>query len=220
MDTQSGTRLESISRRAAAAILVLATAACGGGEEQDALAGEMDEAVVVDTDQTAYGFDDFDMDGDSELDADEFHEWSETPVFAYYMQTELVEDPSEPAQTGALDAVVLIDALFSAWDVNDDDALDETEFDLASRVLGGFADTEDVWVEFDVDGNQVLAVDEILAQLEDDDVLASIDADEDGVIEEAEMNDWFFAVFDIDQNGAISRDEWRMAEIYLDVPVL
>ena len=201
--------------------LALVIAGCGGAEDREVTESDVVEEALEDApDQTAYGFDDIDMDGDSELDADEFHEWAETPVFAFYMQTDLVEDPDEPRQTGALDAVVLVDALFGAWDVNDDDALDETEWEAATRVLSGLNDTEATWIEFDVDGNGVIAVDEVHAQLEDDDILAGIDADEDGVVEEQEMNEWFFTVFDRNEDGRISRDEWRLAEIYLDVPVL
>ena len=201
----------------------LALVACGGEDTPDAEAADVVEAAAeTPVDETAYGFDDIDMDGDSELDANEFHEWTETPVFAFYMQTEteLVEDPTAPDQTGALDAVVLIDALYSAWDVNDDGALQRAEWDAATDVLNGLNDTEATWIEFDVDGNDLVDVDEVKAQLEDDDILAGIDADQSGTIEEQELNSWFFALFDTDENGRISRDEWRMAEMYFDVPVL
>ena len=205
----------------AALALALTVAGCGGAEDSEAFASDAVEEALDDApDQTAYGFDDIDMDGDSELDADEFHEWTETPVFAFYMQTELVEDPDEPRQTGALDAVVLIDALFGAWDVNDDGALDPAEWEAATRVISGLNDTEATWIEFDVDGNEIIDVDEIHAQLEDDRILAGIDADQDGIVEEQEMNEWFFAIFDNNEDGVISRDEWRLAEIYLDIPVL
>jgi hypothetical protein len=35
-----------------------------------------------------------------------------------------------------------------------------------------------------------------------------------------ELNRWFFALFDLDDNGAIDRDEWRLAEHYRNVPLL
>lgn len=208
------------ARALGAAALATAVVACGGSEQPEAMASDAVDVPTATTDETAYGFDDIDMDGDSELDADEFHEWSETPVFAFYMQTELVEDPTEPEQTGALDAAVLIDALYGAWDVNDDDALDRGEWAAATDVLTGLNDTEATWIEFDVDENGIIDVDEIHAQIEDDEVLAGIDADEDGVVEELELNQWFFALFDTNEDGRVSTDEWRMAEIYLDVPIL
>lgn len=208
------------TRALGAAALATALVACGGSEQPEAMASDEVDAPATVADETAYGFDDIDLDSDSELDADEFREWSETPVFAFYMQTDLVEDPTQPEQTGALDAVVLIDALYDAWDVNDDGALDRGEWAAATDVLTGFNDTEATWIEFDVDGNDIIDVDEVHAQIDDDQVLAGIDADEDGVVEEQELNQWFFALFDADDDGRVSVDEWRMAEIYLDVPIL
>lgn len=202
------------------AVLATAVVACGGSEQPEAMASDAVDAPAAMTDETAYGFDDIDMDGDSELDANEFHEWSETPTFAFYMQTDLVEDPTEPEHTGALDAVVLIDALYSAWDVDDDGALDRGEWAAATDVLTGLNDTEATWIEFDVDENDIIDVDEVHAQIEDDEVLAGIDADADGTVEEQELNEWFFALFDTDDDGRVSTEEWRMAEIYLDVPIL
>lgn len=40
------------------------------------------------------------------------------------------------------------------------------------------------------------------------------------MVDDEEMNRWFFALFDADGNGMISREEWRSAEIYFDVPAL
>lgn len=213
-------RIWKNTRALGAAALATALVACGGSERPEAMASDEVDAPAPVADETAYGFDDIDLDSDSELDADEFREWSETPVFAFYMQTDLVEDPTQPEQTGALDAVVLIDALYDAWDVNDDGALNRGEWAAATDVLTGFNDTEATWIEFDVDGNDIIDVDEVHAQIDDDQVLAGIDADEDGVVEEQELNQWFFALFDADDDGRVSVDEWRMAEIYLDVPIL
>lgn len=209
-----------IARALGVAALATTLVACDGSEQSEAMASDAVEAPAPVADETAYGFDDIDLDGDSELDADEFHEWSETPAFAFYMETDLVEDTVDPEQAGALDAVVLIDALYGAWDVNDDDALDRAEWAAATDVLTGLNDTEATWIQFDVDENDIIDVDEVHAQIEDDEILAGIDADADGTVEEQELNQWFFALFDTDDNGRVSTEEWRMAETYLDVPVL
>ena len=223
--THDQQRQRSLAKILTTATVAAALVAGGGGEDSEALASDaVDESAVADEtavlDETAYGYDDLDMDGDSERDADEFHEWSEGPVFAFYMQRELIEDPTAPDQTDPLDTVVLVDALYNVWDVDDDGALDEAEWDAATDVVRGLSDTEAAWVEFDVDGNDIIDVDEVKAQLESDVVLAAIDADESGTIEDQELNEWFFALFDVDENGMVSRDEWRLAEHYFDVPVL
>lgn len=216
----------SAFRIALASMLVASVAACGGEESSEAMASDAPEDTedaaeeVATPDAVALRFDDIDMDGDAELDAVEFHGWSEGPVFAYYMQTELVEDPDAVDQTGPLDDVVFIDALYNAWDVNADGTLDEAEWDAATRVVESLSGTDAAWVEFDIDENGVIDVDEVHTRLEDDDVLAGIDADEDGIVEDDELNAWFFGVFDVDENDAISRDEWRLAEQYFDVPIL
>lgn len=217
---------EATGKRAATAAmagLLAILAACGGTEDTEAFASDAPEDAGVAApmaDETAYGFDDIDMDGDSELDADEFHEWSEGPIFAFWSPTELIEDPDAVDQIGALDAVVFVDALYSAWDVNEDGALDEAEWDVATRVIESISDTEAAWIEFDVDDNRLIDVDEVHAQVESDAVLAAIDSNENGTVEDDEMNEWFFALFDVDESGAVSREEWRMAELYFDVPIL
>lgn len=207
-------------------VLAAGVAACGGEDRSDAMASDAPEdaevapEAVATVDEIALRFEDIDMDDDAELDAVEFREWSEGPVFAYYMQREVVEDPTDVDQTGPLDMVVFIDALYGAWDLNADGTLDRTEWDAATRVIESLSDTEAAWVEFDVDENDVIDVEEVHTRLEDDDLLAGIDADEDGVVEDEELNAWFFAAFDIDDSGAVSRDEWRLAEQYFDVPIL
>lgn len=72
-------------------------------------------------------------------------------------------------------------------------------------------------IEFDADGSEAIEVAEVRMRLEDD-ILAGIDADQDGRIDDGEMNRWFFALFDVDDDGTISKEEWRLA--YFDVPVL
>ncbi len=89
-----------------------------------------------------YSFEGIDVHTDSALDASEFRRWSESPAFAFYMQREVTVDPSAPAQTGALDREVLIDALYAAWDIDDDQALDRTEWDAATRVIESVRDSD------------------------------------------------------------------------------
>lgn len=202
--------------------LAATAAACGGenGPQAEASNAPDDAEAVAAVDEIALEFEDIDMDDDAELSAIEFRGWSAGPVFSYYMQREVVEDPTDVDQTGPLDPVVFIDALYDAWDINADGALDETEWDAATRVIESLSDTDAAWVEFDIDENGVIDVEEVHTRLEDDDVLAAIDSDEDGNIEEEELNAWFFAAFDLDDDGTVSRDEWRLAEQYFDVPIL
>lgn len=201
------------------AATALAPVACG--EPEDARAGAPDAPPAPDApvDVPAYRFEDIDTNTDSALDANEFRRWSESPAFAFYMQRERTVDPSAPTRTGALDEEVLIDALYAAWDIDDDQALDRTEWDAATRVIETVPDSEAVWIEFDTDGSEAVEVAEVRTQLEDD-ILPGIDADDDGRIDDGEMNRWFFALFDVDDDGTISKEEWRLAEIYFDVPTL
>lgn len=203
----------------AVAAAALAPVACG--EPEDARAGAPDAPATPDApvDVPPYRFEDIDMNTDSALDASEFRQWSESPASAFYMQRERTVDPYAPVQTGALDNEVLIDALYAAWDIDDDQALDRSEWDAATRVIETVPDAEAVWLEFDADGSQTIEIAEVRARLEDD-ILAGIDADEDGLIDDGEMNRWFFALFDLDDDSRISKEEWRLAEIYFDVPVL
>ena len=212
----SSTFFRAFSSIALAAFCV----ACGPEDDDAAFADEVDVPDDAYVDETAYGFDDFDLDGDSELDANEFHEWSESPTFAFYVQRDIAATEVEPDQIGALDREVLVDALYAAWDTNDDNALDSTEWDPATRVMEAFSDTASAWIEFDVDGSRTIELVEVQTRLEDDVVLTGIDADANGQIEDEELNQWFFALFDVDESGAVDRDEWRLAELYFDVPML
>lgn len=205
-------------RRIPLALVMLAalgSVGCGGDTPREAMANSGDPYL----DETAYGFDDFDMDGDSELDANEFHEWAEGPLLTPYMvaETEAAEAIDKP---DALSATVLIDGLFQAWDDNVDGALDRGEWARATTVLESFSMSPDAWLEFDIDGNDVIDLAEVYVPLDEEVVVAAIDADEDGAISDVEMNEWFFDLFDVDESGAIDRDEWRLAELYFDVPTL
>ena len=111
--------IRTVSRAVGLTAVSLALVACGSGEPPEAEAADVVEAAAeTSVDETAYGFDDIDMDGDSELDADEFHEWYESPASASEVEPGLAEDPATDDQTGSLDAVVLVDALYEARDVD------------------------------------------------------------------------------------------------------
>lgn len=106
--------IETLTAAAMAATLT----ACGGPSDAQANApDDMETPADAAVDETANVFDDIDLNGDSELDADEFLDGSEGPVFAFYMQREVVQDADTPEQIGSLDDVVLIDALYDAWDI-------------------------------------------------------------------------------------------------------
>lgn len=200
-------------------LTALVAAACGGSDEGD-MTGEMQSPDDPYMDQPVYGFDAMDVDRDLMLTPDEFSAWSEGPEFGFYYER-VVPDRGEVTENiGPLDDQTLIDLLFAAWDVDDDGSLDEVEWEAAARVLEPISDTTATWLGFDVDPVPGVQPEEVLTRIERDAALQAIDADEDGQITEGELNRWFFALFDLDDNGAIDRDEWRLAEQYFDVPLL
>ncbi len=200
-------------------VTALTAAACGGDDVDSELTEELQTPDDPYVDQTAFGFDAMDVDRDRMLTPDEFLVWSEGPEFGFYYER-VVPGDMDTENVGPLDEETLIDLLFAAWDVDDDGSLDEMEWGAAARVLEPISDTTATWLAFNVDPVPGVQPEEVLTRIEGDAALRAIDADQDGEVTEGELNRWFFALFDVDDNGAIDRDEWRLAEHYLDVPLL
>lgn len=201
----------------ALAVTMLMAAACGGDDADGELTEELQSPDDPYVEQPGYGFDAMDVDRDRMLTPDEFLVWSEGPEFGFYYERVV---PGDTENVGPLDEETLIDLLFAAWDVDDDGSLDEMEWAAAARVLESISDTTATWLAFDVDPVPGVQPEEVLTRMERDAALQAIDAGQDGEVTEGELNRWFFALFDVDDNGAIDRDEWRLAEQYLDVPLL
>lgn len=196
-------RTTSSFRRIPALTLVGAVlmAGCGDAEARDP--APLDEPLDPVVTETAYGFDDIDMDGDSELDADEIHEWAEGVPFTY--SGWVVSDTT---------AQGFYASIHNRWDTDNDGTVSEAEWDVQHEMYPGLTEVD--FVDWDMDGNSEIVSTEFVSGFEATGLYARVDGNSDGVISDMELRDWFFDLVDVNDDQVVDDAEWEMAEPYYD----
>lgn len=191
---------------AALAVGILFLGACA--DETDPVAG--DETIGDDAiDDTAGvdGFDTLDANGDSYLDEDEIAEWvDEEGVFQQW-------DSDADAE---LDADEIHGNAFALWDSNGDGTITETEWQTGSELFLP-ADGEVVAMDdLDGDGDSELDADEFAEGF--DLSLLGETWSADG-LDESTFKQAYFELYDLNDDGQVTPDEWRDGSRFLGVPV-
>ena len=181
--------------------LVAALAACdAGSDEQEELpareAGEPTEP---------YAFQEWDANADRALTREEFGTAAgERLDLARY----------EANQAEGYDRAEATRMTYELWDVDDDDALTENEWEEGiTRWYGSEGDFV-TWSDWDGDGDSELDFDEMTEGYETHGLFDRLDLDDDTFIDDEELQDWFFDVFDLDDDERVDVTEWDWGESY------
>lgn len=94
---------------------------------------------------------------------------------------------------------------FDTWDINDDEALDEDEWTSASRDFGLEGQN---WADWDANTDNALDENEFRTGITNNNYYGDWDADGDKMLNEREYTDGIFDLWDDDDDGAITNDEY------------
>jgi hypothetical protein len=179
-----------------AALSMLLLAACGpdAGERTD-LDAEAAEAPPVER-PIATPFQNWDLDQNQKLERQEFGIWvTEEEGFGDWFGDE------------GLNREALRESAHSAWDVNDDGVVNEAEWQVGVAELYGDADYG-TWTDWDLDGNAELDLSETAEAETRYGFYDRIDINQDMVIDQEELGDFFFDLFDTNDDSGLDVTEW------------
>lgn len=183
--------------------LGLALGACAPDEPDT----EMDEGMegeAAATGEMEADFSEWDVDTDASLNSDEFEAWwnENAPDFG--------EEEAEARMEGVSQRV------YRSWDTDRDDRVSEQEWREGTEDWG---DDEIDWGDFtdwDGDGDSELDANEVREGLEGSNVYERIDKDDDEILDDEELADWFFDLFDANDDESIDQTEWDQRGAWRD----
>lgn len=140
----------------------------------------------------------WDADADQRLTREEWGVW--------YDEQGLFDDWDTDAEDG-LTSDELTGAAYAVWDADDDDALTEVEW---NEGIGQWYGDEDygAFGEWDVDGDSALDANEVAEGFERENLYDTVDRDSDALIDDEELADWWFDIWDADDDQLIDTTEW------------
>lgn len=186
---------------------VVPLAACEAGEQAaDGELGDVgiEEGVDVETAPAAEmtgdqaGLVSWDTDGDQALTRDEWGGW--------YDDNSPYDQWNTDAQEG-LTETELSEGAVSIWDTDDDDELTETEWNEGVGTWYGDQDYG-AFTEWDANGDSVLDANEVAEGFERENLYDTVDRDSDALIDDEELADWWFDIWDVDDDQTIDTTEW------------
>lgn len=143
-------------------------------------------------------FSNWDRSGDQTLDRQEFGMWIEDEgVFDDWFDTEDNVDRDQLASD-----------LHEKLDRNDDGEVTETDWTTSSLDLFG-AEDPGQWSEWDLDADGELSEDEFQQVAEEKGLYGRIDQNGDAVISDEEARDFYFDLFDRNDDGQVDMSEWE-----------
>lgn len=178
-----------------AALSVLYLAACEPEPGQD-LDTEAEAAEAPVEQRPATPFEDWDINQDQSLQAEEFSTWArDENVLGDWVGDE------------GLDREAFHQRIVDVWDQNDDDIIGESEWQ--SGVSNLFAEGEyGAFADWDVDQNAELDLNELAEGMESHGLYARMDGDQDAIIDDTEIGDFFFDIFDVNDDAQLDTTEW------------
>jgi Ca2+-binding EF-hand superfamily protein len=144
-------------------------------------------------------FQSWDADQDQLLQREEFGTWAQDEgVFGDWLGDE------------GLDREAFNEKLVEMWDSNDDDAITQNEWQMGAENVYNMEYGS--WTDWDLDGDGDLTQEEISAAHERLGFFEQLDADGDSMINDQDLGDWFFGIFDTNDNDALDGTEWDMGQ--------
>ena len=178
---------------------VVALAGCADTYDEGEELGAEDEVGLEETepaDGLDYGYSEWDVNTDRALGRDEFGTWAGEQGWA-----EMDEEGFSETTVGL-------------WDVDDDDRVSEQEWtDATDRWYGD--DVEyGTWADWDGDGDSFLDANEVREGMETNNLYDRVDMDNDAVFDDEELADWWFDVWDFNDDETIDTTEWDWSAQY------
>jgi hypothetical protein len=156
--------------------------------------GETETEVIAD-----YGYYDWDTDTDRMLDRTEWSVWAAENAGWDRYDTDDLE---------GLGRDEFGEATVEVWDADGDGRISTDEWrEGADRWFGEDVDDES-WTSWDVDGDDLLSPEEVSSGLDGHGLYDRVDEDDDGLIDDEELADWFFDAIDLDDDEEIDTTEW------------
>lgn len=179
---------------------------CADGYEDEPELGEAEveeEMAPVTEPEAEYAFVEWDADANRMLDRDEWTVWvTETPRW-----TAWDVDDEEGLGTEEFGVTTV-----TVWDADDDDLVSEEEWRAGTDRWFGDDVDYGVWTDWDGDGDSFLDANEVAEGFEVNGLYDVVDRDADAVIDDEELADWFFDVFDANDDSEIDTTEWDWGE--------
>jgi len=153
-------------------------------------------------------FGELDTDRSGYLTRDEWRAWWVEGDFAAEHDADGVE---------GLDVSEWVHHTLALWDTDDDDVLSEAEWTSGVERWYGEDVELGVWVDWDLDGDSELDADEVQEAFEREGLYDRVDGDHDALLDDEELADWFFDLFDADDDERLDWTEWdRRGDSRLD----
>lgn len=177
--------------------LFLAGCAPDAGQQTDDPEAEAAEAPETQRPATTpYG--EWDVNQDQALQRDEFLAWSgDEGVFDNWIGDQ------------GFDVEAFREDMQGAWDVDGDGSIIETEWQTGTEALYGMDAQVGTFADWDANGDGQLSTEEVAAGSERVSIQEQIDQNADGSVDRQEVGDFFFGVFDENDDGQLDTTEWE-----------
>jgi hypothetical protein len=187
-----------VSLAALPALMAFVIGACGAPPVDDEVYEEQAELAEEQASDAPYA--QWDADHSDDMDVSEFDAWwaDERDRFDWDIDGE-----------DGLTRDEYVQGVYAAWDANRDGRIDESEWRQGSDRVWGEGRYEAGWTDWDKDGDSELDLNEVREGFETDGIYDRVDGDRDGLIDDEELADWFFDIFDADDNSRIDATEWE-----------
>ena len=185
---------------AVAALLPLA--ACdAGGEVESGMEGGLETTPAAETATPVAGdagLGQWDTDANQNLTRDEWGGWYEDQGVYDTWNTDAQEGLTTDEFGGGI---------FGEWDADQNQQLTESEWNEGTGTWFGDQDAGS-WGEWDANGDSFLDANEFAEGLERENLYDTVDRDSDALIDDEEIADWWFDIWDGNDDSAIDTTEW------------
>ena len=181
------------------ALIPLAACDAGGEQMGDAELGqEVETAPATDAATEQTGLAEWDTDTNQELNRQEWDAWYADQGTSDQWNTDAEEGlTQDELGTGA----------YGLWDADGDDSLTESEWNEGMGTWFGDQDYG-AWSEWDANGDSALDANEVTEGLEREGLYDTVDRDSDALVDDEELADWWFDIWDGNDDQIIDTTEW------------
>lgn len=184
---------------ALAALIPLAACDAGGEQADDVdLGQEVETAPTTDAASEQAGLIEWDTDTNQELNRQEWDAW--------YADQGTYDQWNSDNQEG-LTRDELATGTVGLWDSDSDGSLTENEWNEGMGTWYGDQDYG-AWGEWDANGDSALDANEVAEGLEREGLYDTVDRDSDALVDDEELADWWFDIWDGNDDEIIDTTEW------------